>query len=332
MRIISDIHGLDRVAAYGTTILTVSSRTCSGRWPRNLRLLKSALTADYLIIHFGLPEVIFFAASLFLLPFHKCRLVTLDFFVPQPKRWQRSVIGWSLRRIEKMLVYFRDTGRFETEYAIPKRSFHYIPFKVNSWELAQKAVPSDNGYIFVGGRSRRDFRTLFEAVRSLPYPVKVLTASEPEIVPHGSSLAGITPPTNVELLYNDSDPQLFVELMANSRMVVLPILRGSMVQAGIGVYLLGMALRKCVVISAGLGVSDVLENGEACIVPPGDVDALRQTIDTMWRDGDLRATYAERGYRYARRLGGEDELFRSVLRAVGADIVAAATVPDQHLT
>ncbi len=216
----------------------------------------------------------FFAALL-----GNCRLVTLDFFVVRPPKWQLPVIRWALGRVYKLLVYFRDSASFEVKYGLPRSRFEYVPFKVNSWELIREAVISDGGYIFVGGRSRRDFATLFEAVKDLPYPVRILTAHEPELLPHGSSLAGLRVPANVEMIYKDTDRKLYVELMANARLVVLPIVKDSAVQAGIGVYIMGMALRKCVIISEGLGVSDVLQPHQACIVPPGDASALRDAIE-----------------------------------------------------
>jgi glycosyltransferase involved in cell wall biosynthesis len=317
MRIVSDIHGLERVAAPGVEVVTFSEQTHPDRWGRNFRLFKASTHADYLIIHFSLAEAVFFGAAL--LPFRRCRLVTLDFFVVNPKVWQRPAVLWALGRIHKLLVYFRDSARFEERYRIPREKFHYIPFKINSWELAQAASISDEGYIFVGGRSRRDFRTLFEAIRPLPYPVKILTASEPDINPHGSTLAGLDPPPQVEIDYHDTDARRFVRLIANARLVVLPILKDSGIQAGIGVYLLSMALRKCVIISSALGVSDVLLDGQACIIPPGDARALGNAIETLWRDDALRERYAEAGYRYAAPLGGEDALRASILRAIGAE-------------
>jgi glycosyltransferase involved in cell wall biosynthesis len=322
MRIVSDIRGLERVAAPGTTVLTFPHQTWPARWSRNFHLLRAALTADYLVINFDLIEVVFFAVMLFLIPFRQCRLVTLDFFVVHPPAWQRPLVKWSLRRIDKLLVYFRDSARFEALYDLPREKFHYVPFKINSWELVRRTPVSDEGYIFVGGRSRRDFHTLFEAVKQLPWPVKILTAHEADILPHGSTLAGLTPPPNVEIFYNDSDSRIFVDMMARSRLVVLPIVRHSGVQAGIGVYLLGMALHKCVVISEALGVSDVLLDGQACIVPPGDAGILRKAITSLWLDDRLRNRYADAGYRYATPLGGEDHLRTSVLRAIGADTIA----------
>jgi hypothetical protein len=36
----------------------------------------------------------------------------------------------------------------------------------------------------------------------------------------------------------------------------------------------------------------------------------------LWSDAALRAAYGERAHRYAMPLGGEDELYRSVLGAL----------------
>jgi glycosyltransferase involved in cell wall biosynthesis len=326
-RVISDIQGLGRVAAPGCGVVVVSQEVCGNRWLRNMKLLRSAIFADYLVVHFALPEVVFFSLLLFLIPFGRCRLVTLDFFVVRPASWQLPLVRWSLRRIETLLVYFRDSARFEDLYHIPHSRFRYIPFKINSWEAVQKAHTSDSAYVFVGGRSRRDFRTLFEAVKDMPWPVKVLTAAERDITPHGSSLAGLAIPPNVEMLYNDSDAAFFVDLMANARLVVLPIVKESAVQAGIGVYLLGMALGKCVIISEALGVGDVLTGDEACIIPPGDPAALREAVRRLWDDDRLREQYAARGYKYAIALGGEDQLRASVLSAIGVGTVVGVTLP-----
>jgi glycosyltransferase involved in cell wall biosynthesis len=316
MHIVSDIHGLDRAAGPGVTIAVCSHRGYPSRWRRNLRLLRLALRADYLVIDFSLIEVLFFSLALTLIPFQRCRLVTLDFFVVAPGRLMLPLVRFALRRTALLLVYFRDSRNFQQRYGIPAGKFRYIPFKINSWERVQVTRTTDEGYIFVGGRSRRDFRTLFAAVSGLPCPVRILTATEAEIRPHGSTLAGLTPPPNVAMFYNDADSSVFVDMMARARLVVLPIVKESTIQAGIGVYLLGMALRKCVIISEALGVSDVLLDGQACIVPPGDAAALRTAIEKLWNDAALRERYAETGYRYAWPLKGEDELRHNIVRAV----------------
>ena len=285
-------------------------------WIRRFRLLGAALGADELVLHFSLPDITFFAIAFTLLPFHRCRMTTLDFFVGPLRGVRPLLIRWSLRHVHRFLVYFKDSRVFQESFRLPAAKFHYIPFKINAIELIRKAPLSTGDYVFCGGRSRRDFAALFAAVEPLQVRVKVVTSSEQEMNPHGSSLRGLRVPANVEISTNDSSGEFFVNLMAGSRFVVIPILPDSTTQAGIGVYLQAMALGKCVIISTSLGVSDVLTDGQAIIVPAGDVGALRAAMERAWNDSGWRDQYAAAGRRYALPLGGEDELRRSILAAL----------------
>src|SRR5262249_53078342 len=154
------------------------------------------------------------------------------------------------------------------------------------------------------------FATLFAAIEPLGIPIKVVTSTEKEMNPHGSSLKGLQIPKNVEIFVQDQSAEFFVKTMAGARLVVIPIVRDTTTQAGIGVYLQAMALGKCVIISDSLGTTDVLTVGQAIIVPAGDAAALRSAIHRAWTDSEWRNQFAETGQRYALPLGGEDELRR----------------------
>jgi glycosyltransferase involved in cell wall biosynthesis len=329
LRVVTDIDGLERVAPQGVTVLTFSAARYENRWKRNFLLLRSALRADHLVAHFQLVDVMFFSLFLTLIPFQRCRLTTLDFFIGRPNPRFLPVIRFLLGRVTRFLVYFRDSSWFERLLRVPSSKFYYVPFKINAWELIENTPSTDEGYIFSGGRSRRDFATFFAAVRDLGYPVRLITGREADLAPHGSSLVGLAVPPNVEILNNDSDAGFFVESLAGARLVVLPLVPDSTTQAGIGVYLQAMAAGKCVIISDGLGVGDVLTGEEACIVPPGNVEALRSAIERLWNDDALRERYAQAGRRYAAPLGGEDELRRSVLQALPP--ISASSGAEQRL-
>jgi glycosyltransferase involved in cell wall biosynthesis len=316
LHITTDIHGLERVAESGAVIRAYPAALYPSAVERRLRLLFSALRSNHLILHFTLPDVIFFAVLLTILPFHHCRLTTLDFFLAELRGMRLRLARWSLRHVDRFLVYFRDSRVFQHKFGLPPVKFHYIPFKINAFDLIRETTISDQGYIFCGGRSRRDFVALFAAVEPLGYPVKVVTSTEAEMAPHGSSLAGLRVPPNVEVMTNDACAEFFVSSIAAARLVVIPIVAGSTRQAGIGVYLQAMALGKCVIISTSLGVSDVLTGEEALIVPAGDVQALRTAIQRAWQDDALRERVGRAGQRYAIPLGGEDELRRSILAAL----------------
>jgi glycosyltransferase involved in cell wall biosynthesis len=316
LRIATDIAGLERVAEPGILIREYPAERYPSPWGRRWRLLLAAVRSDHLVLHFSLPDIIFFAVAFTVFPFQRCRITTLDFFAGPLYGARLHLIRWSLRRVNRFLVYFKDTSIFESIFALPASKFAYIPFKINSIDLIRKARTVSGGYVFCGGRSRRDFATLFAAVEPLGIPVKIVTSTEQEMNPHGSSLAGLRVPANVEIFTNDASPDFFVNTMAASRLVVIPIVKDSTTQAGIGVYLQAMALGKCVIVSTSLGVSDVLTDGQAIIVPAGDVDALRAALDRAWNYPEYREQFAQAGHRYALPLGGEDELRRSILAAL----------------
>lgn len=316
MKITTDIHGLARVAPPGTIVAEYSASNCPSRWKRNFRLLGSALGSDHLAIHFDLTEVFFFTFLLWLIPFHHCKLTTLDFFIGEPKGLRRALLRRALSRIDRLLVYFKDSAAFEREYGVPAGKFHYVPFKINAWEQVVSIPATDDGYIFSGGRSRRDFATFFAAVGELGYPVKMVIGERAQLGPNGSTLNGVSVPPNVELIDREASGEFYVRMQAAAKFVVIPIVKGSTTQAGIGSYLQAMAARKCLIVSTGPGISDVLDPRDAMIVPAGDVKALREAIRTAWEDAGVREGFAERGYRYAAPLEGEDKLRESILHGL----------------
>jgi glycosyltransferase involved in cell wall biosynthesis len=202
--------------------------------------------------------------------------------------------------------------------------FRYVPFKINSYETILRTECSDEGYIFCGGLSRRDFNALFQAVSGLDCRVVVLTAPNPVLTQHGSFLDDSKVPENVTVIRTDGGAGPFIQTMAAARFVVLPIKRGVSMPTGISVYIEAMALRKCVVISGCPGVDDVLTEQQAIIVPPGDVSALRRAILRVLADQDYRMQYAERGYCYAMTLQGDQRLRQSIIRELSWDFHAGA--------
>src|SRR2546426_3683686 len=316
--ITTNIGGLERVASAGVTVRSYSASLISNRWLRNLRLYWSARRSDHLVIHFDFRDVAFFAVLFTLFPGRRCRLTTLDLFTERPRRQGLCFMRWCLRRVDRLLVYFRDTSPFEHLLKVSAAKFRYVPFKINGLQYIRTMASTEEGYVFCGGRSRRDFRTLFDAVKDLPYLVKVVTSEESEMKPHGSTMHGLSVPPNVKIIRRDSDQAFFLDCMARAKLVVIPLIGDSLTQAGIGVYIQAMALGKCVIISSGVGVRDVLTD-QAVIVRPGDSSELRNAIVRLWNDDRLRSQYAERARRYALPLGGEDELYRSVLASLPGD-------------
>ena len=251
-----------------------------------------------------------------LVPFYRPRLVLLNLLVMAPvTRQQRAkfrLVAWLLGGTYKIVQYHRDTRALQAHLRLPAQHFDYIPFKINRLDLVERTVPTDAGYIFCGGKTRRDFDTFIAAVAPLPYPVKIVTTSNDDIAQHGSYLAERPLPAHIEAVRVDGRPEPFIELLAGARLVVQPI-KPDICGVGIGVYILAMALRKCVVITAGPTTNEDLSDDQAVIVPPEDPVALREAIRRVYTDEALRARVAENGYKLATAMGGEERLYGSIV-------------------
>jgi glycosyltransferase involved in cell wall biosynthesis len=314
LRVITNLPGLESAAVPGVDIVTEP-------WPSEAggqapwQAFRRSFGCDYILLN-GSPHHLLVLALLKLLaPFNRCRIVALDILLSRPRsgseRVKTSVRGWLLRRVHRILLYYRDTSAIQQHLGLPASKFDYVPFKINQFDLVTSTPASDAGYIFCGGKTRRDFTTLIAATAPLGYPVKIVTTPNEDIARHGSYLEEGPMPPNIEVVRLDGSARPFIESMAASRLVVLP-LKPDITGVGIGVYIMAMALGKPVVITAGPSTHGLLGDDLAIVVPPNDADALRDAIARVYTDAALRQRLADNGRAYALALGDERQLVRNV--------------------
>ena len=322
--IATNLRGLGDVPQPAGAVSVEPFTRVSGGPLARLRACWRALACDYVVVNCSPADLFDVCVAKMLWPFSPGRIVSLDTVLPVPrtdttaaqlKLWVKRIL---FRRVTLFIEYFRDTDGYERHYGMPRARFRYVPFKVNRYERVLATPTRDDGYIFCGGNTRRDFATLIAALRDLPLPVTIVTMSDQVIAGHGSSLDERTLPPHVRVVRHDGSDS-FLDYVAAARLVALPIRRENISASGIGVYLAAMALGKCVVISAGPAVNGVVPPGAALIVPPEDPGALRAALERAYRDDTLRQTVAAAGRAYALSLGGEDRLCASVLAVVLAD-------------
>lgn len=282
------------------------------------------MSSDYVLINCSPLDLFYCCAFALAWPFARARIVSLDTVLPVPRLagLRARLVLWTKRllfkRVHLFIEYFKDTAGYELHYRIPHSRFRYVPFKINRYERVLATPARDDGYIFCGGNTRRDFRSLIEAVRTLSYPVKIVTMPDRVIAEHGSSLDEDNLPSNVEVVRHDGS-DTFLDYIASARLVVLPIVKENISASGIGVYLASMALGKCVITSSGPAVDGVVPDGAAIVVPPEDPVALRKAIQCAYMEDAYRDEVAAAGRRYALSLGGEDRLCESVMEVLVAD-------------
>lgn len=122
----------------------------------------------------------------------------------------------------------------------------------------------DDGYIFAGGNSVRDFGLLESALQGINIPARFATKWQPTLnLP------------NMEVGPTSHDD--YMSLLANAHAVVVP-LRQSVRSAGQQSYLNAMGLGKPVIVTDAPGVRDYIIDGVTGIIVPPDVNALRAAI------------------------------------------------------
>jgi hypothetical protein len=164
---------------------------------------------------------------------------------------------------------------FPHSWDVPRSRVRLCPWYhgLDADDLAKPS--SEDGPVFTGGRSFRDYRALLSIGTELPLPVTV--AATPDSLPGGYPL-----PSALEV--GEVPHATYLERMRRARAVLVPLAERWDRGAGQTTYLTAMAMGKLVIVTDTLGVRDVVRDRETgIIVRPNDpvdlLDALRWLAD-----------------------------------------------------
>lgn len=207
-------------------------------------------------------------------------LIVLNLSVHGPMSNFQGLLRFAVRGLDVVTV----PTRFErTYYAdlldFPLERIVYCAYGIR--DLYRNLPPCESqGFVFSGGRSERDYKTLFKAISDLPTPF-IINARP-------FNLRGLKIPANAKV-NNILPGKAFRDLNWCSSFVVVPV-ENVKQAAGISSVLYGMAAGKAVVASDVPGLHDYVREGETGIlVPPQDAVALRRAIQTLWENPTLAA-------------------------------------------
>lgn len=316
LRLISNFRNLDKPTIPGLQVELTRYPTGGPLFFRVGVALLRSLTADYIVVNGLTRDLLGLALLRTVFPFLRCKLVSVDLMLSPPRSLATRVLHWvkvlALKKVDLFVLYFKNTRGYEESFGISASKIRFVPFKVNTLERIQRAEVVDRGYVFTGGMSRRDYDTFLRAMSGLPFQAKMIAGTKDVLVEHDSLFDESLVSSNVEVIPGCGIDE-FVSIMANSRVVVLPLKEGPLAPAGLSVSLQAMALRKCVIISAVPAIESILTDEVAVLVPPRDPDALREAIERICLDSDLRERIAANGYAHAMSLGGDIRLMTSLL-------------------
>jgi glycosyltransferase involved in cell wall biosynthesis len=180
------------------------------------------------------------------------------------------------------IVYARrERERFSACFGIPAERFVFIPYHTTLTEFAHPATcdPPRGRYVFAGGETHRDYKTLCEAVTGLD--VRVVIAARDH-----NLFARFPIPANVEIVTTDHAG--FLHWVLHASVNVVPLEKGTLRSAGQQTFLNAMALGTPVIVTDVEGGSDYIENWvNGVLVEPGDAAQLRHALVRLLNDRDL---------------------------------------------
>lgn len=317
MRIVTNTTWFDGRTVDGVPIET---RRISGGLREFLRLRHW----DAAVLNVAPNDVLAFCLLKRLFPSSRLKIVAVDLILPAPRtllqRLRVKLIGWLFRAVDRFIFYSRDTSGLQVVYGLRAEKIRYVPFKVNDYHTVLDTPTSDAGYILSCGRSYRDYATFCKALEGLPYSARIVATLD-QLRENGTDFDLRAVPANVDVVAHDGASASWIDWIARSKVVVLPISADALVPAGISACLVAMALGKCVVVSDSPVTRGILQDGEhAVVVPSADPAAMRAAIVRVCEDGAYRAHVARTGREYAlslrdeRRLG--DDVVREAMSAI----------------
>jgi len=205
------------------------------------------------------------------------KIVLFAYYLHPSSGIRKKLLRRAFRSADVCAMLSREMGeRYSRELELPAEHFVMIPYKSNHSLLPSEAPLFLGDYVFSGGNSERDYRTLFQAVEGLEIPVLVST-TDPAWTRGGQI------PRNVVLI-QAQEPH-YRRLMAAARLVVVPLTANRLRGAGEASFLNAMWHGRPVICADDVSAPEYIENGvDGIVVPPADPSVLRDAILMVWGD------------------------------------------------
>ena len=242
---------------------------------RRRRAYKLVITGDHRV-------GFFYALLCRLSPSLRIPHLQIDFLLDDPRHspcWslKRRLLRYVLSRMDCILVYsHKEAQTYASLLRMRPEKFRVIPYHTNI--LNPRLVRAEKGYLFSAGRSGRDYRTLFEALRGIDARLVLVCDRR--------NLEGLQVPANVEL-HCEVPYEKYLELLEGARIVIIP-LKPEIRSLGQVVMLEAMALGKPVIATYSVSVIEYMRDGEnGFLLDGGDAEALREKIVCLLQQPEL---------------------------------------------
>ncbi len=184
-----------------------------------------------------------------------------------------------------------EADRFALTWRLRRSSVRFAPWPVTLVSPDPMHEATDNGRVFAGGNSLRDYRPLIDAAGEIGAPVDIATSTLDADDARGYP-ANVTARSFARTDYD--------AMLRAASVVVVPLQPRTDRSSGQTTYVNAMALGKAIVVSDAPGVRDYIDDGETgVIVPCGDATALACAVRALLSDRQRRQRLGENARRHA---------------------------------
>lgn len=235
--------------------------------------------------------------------------------------------GSMLRRVQKHVDRVVVWTRFHRDmlaelYGIAFQRLALVPYWVDERFFAPAAIEQD--MICAVGDSKRDYRTLLDALADQPTPCRIVTQATRQQDAVGDwgvtgQVLGNASSSLENVIIGAASPSELRDVYARSRFVVVPLFP-SLRDHGITSVFEAMAMGKAVICTQTDGLTGMVEDGvTGILVPPGNPDALRAAIQRLWEQPELAQRLGMAGRKHVEAYNRLD-LFVAAVRQAVADV------------
>jgi glycosyltransferase involved in cell wall biosynthesis len=198
-----------------------------------------------------------------------------------------------IRMIDGPRTSFCVLTRFETEsfprtWGLRSSRVCFTPWPLT---LKDELASTDNGRVFAGGNSLRDYGPLMAAAGSISAPVDIATS----VIDRDAS-----GPLAANLTIGPRPQAEYDEMLRAAAVVVVPLEARDDRASGQTTYVNAMARGKAIVATDTPGVRDYIQDGETgLIVSPGDAEAMARAVGRLLADPAERARIGGRAREHA---------------------------------
>lgn len=206
---------------------------------------------------------------------------------------RNAIMRFGVKNIDRFIMYSHiETRNYPQYLQLPADRFQMIPWSMNKPEFDRESSPLVKGqYIAAMGREGRDYKTLIQAMATLP-DIKLVIVARPE------NLIGIEIPDNVEVMTNIPYPEA-MNVAWHSKFMVLPLLSDT-IPAGHGSLLAQFLYNKATIVTDSIAMEGYSIPGENVLVYKAqDAGSLKAQIETLWSQPGLAKNLAEKALEFA---------------------------------